>query len=348
MSVVVFRGRFSNLQPRILRAGLANLSGFQVGGIAIAAAAMIAIALTAADRIIFEKQQGAILLPVATEAERLAELPVRPPDLAPLPDVRSLSAPATSREENAALGPVSKDQARLQEDLASRDISVSPAPGKRDLSYLRYYIYSELPPTEKPADLVLASLKDTPPGSSIDEIRHASNAFGLDFIFMKAIAKIESGFDPKQHTGSYIGLFQLSKYEFGLYGSGDILDARDNAVAAAYKFLAEAALFEWHSHKKPTFIDLYMIHQQGWQGAAEHVLHPERLAWKSMCATGEGQEKGEKWCKRAVWGNTLPSVKHVWKSVEHLTSAAFVTMWRERIELFYTRYSEATNKEDGH
>jgi len=50
---------------------------------------------------------------------------------------------------------------------------------------------------------------------------------------MKAVSKIESDFDPKQRTGSYSGLFQLSKGEFAEYGSGDILDARDNAVAAA-------------------------------------------------------------------------------------------------------------------
>jgi hypothetical protein len=33
----------------------------------------------------------------------------------------------------------------------------------------------------------------------------------LDFSFMTTIAKIESDFDPKQRTGSYIGLFQLRK-----------------------------------------------------------------------------------------------------------------------------------------
>jgi len=27
-----------------------------------------------------------------------------------------------------------------------------------------------------------------------------------------------------------------------------------------------------------------------------------------MCATDEGKEKGEKWCKRAIWENTLPEV----------------------------------------
>ena len=159
---------------------------------------------------------------------------------------------------------------------------------------------------------------------------------------MKAVAKIESDFDPKQRTGSYIGLFQLSKDEFAEYGSGDILNARDNAVAAAYKFATAAMLFELNTHKKATISDLYLIHQQGTQGAEEHVNHPDSIAWKSMCATDEGKQRGEKWCKRAIWENTLPEVKDVWKSVENLTSGALVKMWQQRVDRFYTRYSEAT------
>jgi len=209
------------------------------------------------------------------------------------------------------------------------------------LSYLADYVYSEVPPDRKPADTVLDALKDIPVGTPIEEIKRASEVFGLDFNFMKAVARIESGFDPKQRTGSYIGLFQLSKYEFAAYGSGDILNSRDNAVAAAYKFATSAILFELSTHKKATFSDLYLIHQQGTRGAEEHVNHPDRIAWKSMCATDEGKQKGEQWCKRAIWENTLPEVKHVWKSVENLTSGAFVKMWQERVDRFYSRYSEA-------
>jgi hypothetical protein len=104
--------------------------------------------------------------------------------------------------------------------------------------------------------------------------------------------------------------------------------------------MTEAILFESDTHKKPGFSDLYLIHQQGWQGAAEHVSQPDRIAWKSMCATGEGREKGEKWCKRAIWLNTPPTIKHIWKSVNNLTSGAFVAMWRERVDRLYARYSE--------
>ncbi len=209
------------------------------------------------------------------------------------------------------------------------------------LSYLTYYAYSEVPTDKKPADIVLASLKDIPNGTPIEEIKRASDAVGLDFNFMKAVAKVESDFDPKQRTGSYIGLFQLSNHEFAKYGSGSITDPRDNAVAAAYKFITEAIRFELSTHKKPTLSDLYLIHQQGVQGAIEHVSHPDRIAWKSMCATDEGKEKGEQWCKRAIWGNTLPEIKRVWKSVDNLTSGAFVQMWQDQVNRFYIRYSEA-------
>ena len=208
-------------------------------------------------------------------------------------------------------------------------------------SYLADYAYPEVPPDRKPADTVLTALRDIPIGTPVEEIKRASEAFGLDFNFMRAVAKIESGFDPKQRTGSYIGLFQLSKYEFATYGSGDILNARDNAVAAAYKFATSAIIFELSTHKRATYSDLYLIHQQGTRGAEEHVNHPDRIAWKSMCATDEGKQKGEQWCKRAIWENTLPEIKHTWKSVENLTSGVFVKMWEERIDRFYSRYSEA-------
>jgi hypothetical protein len=232
------------------------------------------------------------------------------------------------------------EQAKLEEDNTSPagEVSSDSFPPKR--SYLAYYVYAEHPPDRKPADLALDALKNVPIGTPLQEIKRAAAAFGLDYNFMKAVAKVESDFNPRQRTGSYIGLFQLSHYEFARYGSGDILNPRDNAIAAAYKFINEGTQFEWDTHKNPTYSDLYLIHQQGWQGAAEHVSHPEWVAWKSMCATDEGKEKGEKWCKRAIWQNTLPAIKQMWKSVENLPSSAFVTMWRQRINRLYARYSD--------
>jgi hypothetical protein len=252
------------------------------------------------------------------EAAVSADTPSTPPLSAAVPEASAGPGTALGAELGSVPGAVSVTQ---------------------DFRYLIYYVWSELPPPEKPADIVLSSLKGTPVGTPVEEIKRASDAFGLDFTFMKAVARIESRFDPKQRTGSYIGLFQLSKYEFNKFGSGQILDPRANAVAAAYKMITEGVLFGWVTHKKPTLSDLYLIHQQGWEGAAEHISQPDRIAWKSMCATSEGMEKGEKWCKRAIWGNTIPAVKHAWKSVDKLTSRAFVGMWRERVAHFYSKYT---------
>ena len=266
----------------------------------------------------------------------------------PLQDFVSAEMPDVPYERGPSFLPTQKSEPDSQErELAKlerplHDSSPDPTSPKRDFSYLAYYAYAEVPPDKKPADTVLETLKGIPVGTPVEEIKRVSESFGLDFVFMRAVAKIESDFDPKQRTGSYIGLFQLSKHEFKKYGSGNITDPRDNTVAAAYKLLVEAKLFELDTHKKATLSDIYLVHQQGVQGAAEHVNNPERVAWELMCATDEGREKGEKWCKRAIWGNTLPAIKRVWKSVSKLTSGAFVAMWQERVDHFYARYTEAT------
>ena len=249
---------------------------------------------------------------------------------------------SSSSSQERTLQTTAKLEAALPENEATPRLdgppATSPNPDEGELSYLKYYVYSETPPPEKPAKVALAAFRGLPLGTPVQEIERAAKAFDVDANFMKAVAKVESDFNPTERTGSYIGLFQLSKSEFGKFGSGDILNPRDNAVAAAYKFVTEAALFEVVTHKKPTFPDLYLIHQQGWEGAAEHVSHPQQIAWKSMCATQEGLAKGERWCKRAIWGNTLPAVKREWKSVDRLTSSVFVAMWRDRIDALYARY----------
>jgi hypothetical protein len=257
---------------------------------------------------------------------------------------------AAAQEEIAAANtPAGEQLPNLRKDVLPED-ATGTVPVERsernetrqDLSYLVYYAYSEVAPETKPAEIVLDALKAIPSGTPIEEIKRISGLLGLNFIFMKTVAKIESGFDPKQRTGSYIGLFQISRREFAKYGVGDIFNPRDNAVAAALKIMAEAALFEMVTHTTPTLNDLYLIHQQGVDGAAEHVSHPHRLAWRSMCATEEGKEKGARWCKQAIWANTLPALKRAWRNVNNVSSGAFVAMWQERVSQFYARYSQAS------
>jgi transglycosylase-like protein with SLT domain len=292
-------------------------------------------------------------VPAPQPLEQKSELTPAEKDQARVQDVEL--APAESKQDQLPVAqqdqlPVAQQEARLED--ASRPEAVeltnptdtepsSPSDSKQNLSWLAYYAYSELPPDPKPANIVLSALSTSPPGTPIEEIRRVAGVLGLDATFMKAVAKVESGFNPKQRTGSYIGLFQLSQAEFDKYGSGDIRDPRDNTVAASLKFMTEGILFETFTHRKPTMNDLYLIHQQGVDGASEHISHPGRLAWRSMCATDEGKEKGEKWCKRAIWGNTLPAIKKAWKNVNNVTSAAFVGMWQQRVSDFYSRYSQA-------
>jgi predicted GIY-YIG superfamily endonuclease len=172
-----------------------------------------------------------------------------------------------------------------------------------------------------------------------DEIREAASLYGLDLAMMMSIAKVESDFNPRVRTGSYKGLFQLSDYEFNKYGDGSIWDARDNARAAAHMFLVQAEKFRWALGHYPDYAERYMVHQQGIQGAIEHYTHPERIAWQSMCATDEGVLKGERWCKKCIWGNLLPEWKRAFGNVDNIQSGEFIALWTGRIDHFAYGYS---------
>ena len=164
------------------------------------------------------------------------------------------SSPRQARilEANASL-----DALPIDSDAMLR-LDAPPAaplnPNRRE-QYLKYYVYSETPPPEKPSKIALAALRSVPLGTPVVEIERAADAFDVDVNFMKAVAKIESDFNPKNRTGSYVGLFQLSKSEFSKYGSGDILSPRDNAMAAAYKFANEAALGRSRRTRQPSAAD---------------------------------------------------------------------------------------------
>jgi predicted GIY-YIG superfamily endonuclease len=173
-----------------------------------------------------------------------------------------------------------------------------------------------------------------------EEISEAASLYGIDLPMMLSIAKVESDFNPHARTGSYKGLFQLSDYEFKKYGDGSIWDARDNARAAAHMFLVQAERFKWALGHFPDYAERYMVHQQGIEGAIEHYEHPERVAWQSMCATSEGLLKGERWCKRCIWGNLLPRWKQDFGSVDKISSGDFVSLWTGRINLLADRYSD--------
>jgi hypothetical protein len=173
------------------------------------------------------------------------------------------------------------------------------------------------------------------------EIEQAAMLFDVDVGMMKAFAKIESGYDPKARTGKYKCLFQLSDWEFAKYWQGDIYDIRDCSIAAARKFATEAAEFEKDVGRRATAAEIYCIHQQGYQGCAFHYAAPHQLAWKNMYLTSEGQEKGEAWARKAIWGNVPSDLKNEIKGgVEALTSGQFIALWTERVDRFMARKVE--------
>ena len=60
-----------------------------------------------------------------------------------------------------------------------------------------------------------------------------------------------------------------------------------------------------------------------------------------MYLTGEGQEKGEKRARKAIWGNVPSDIKGKIKGgLEALTSGQFIALWTERVDSFMARKVE--------
>ena len=161
---------------------------------------------------------------------------------------------------------------------------------------------------------------------------HARRA-GVDPALMRRIMQIESGGDPRNTTGSYRGLFQMSWPEFKKYGGqGDIYAPEPNVAAAANKIAAESKAFQARFGRAPTPTEIYMIHQQGEGGSAAHFARPNAPAWQNMYSTAEGQEKGAGWAKKAIWGNIPDALKARFGSVDNVTSKDFTDLWKAKVE----------------
>jgi hypothetical protein len=168
-----------------------------------------------------------------------------------------------------------------------------------------------------------------------DYINNAAKSVGLRPQTLATFARIESGGNPQNRTGSYKGLFQLSDAEFQKYGGGNIWNPTDNAMAAARKLDAERGQFAEKYGREPTDAELYMIHQQGWGGYANHAANPDAPAWQNMANTAEGRQKGEAWAKQAIWGNVPADVKAQFPGgVGSLTSRQFMDLWANKVNHF--------------
>jgi hypothetical protein len=179
--------------------------------------------------------------------------------------------------------------------------------------------------------------------SAIDE---AVKSEGVDAAVVRRYIQIESSGNPNNVTDSYKGLGQLSDEEFAKYtrpGEGGIMEVRANTLALTRKIKAETEVLRGKFGIEPTVGDLYLYHQQGPGGYANHMANPSKAAWENMATTAEGRSKKdpEEWGKRAIWGN-IPDWKPGRKvegtkaqfpgGVDTVTSADFVQLWRNKME----------------
>lgn len=236
-----------------------------------------------------------------------------------------------SRDERAAEAIVTPVPEKVVQRVPHAVAAVSPSTEFDHPSKSHRIIDDPMQWRPRPLTIVVKYQPHSETLSPRDEIISAAWLFGVDEAMMLSFARIESDFDCRQRTGSYKGLFQLSDYEFKKHWDGSIYNCRDNARAAAKMFALQAEQFKKAIGHYPDYAERYMVHQQGIDGAIEHYAQPERTAWRSMCATVDGAEKGDKWCRKAIWGNMLPEWKSRLGNVENVTSGKFVDLWTARV-----------------
>jgi len=162
-------------------------------------------------------------------------------------------------------------------------------------------------------------------------IAQAAAKHGVDPNALRSFVELESGFDPTTTTGSYKGLTQLSDEQFRKYGgTGNIYNPQANLNAGAVKIKALQNDFQRRHGRAPEPWELYTTHQQGVGGFAAHNADRERPAWASMASTLEGRQKGEKWAKKAIWGNLPDAAKAQYGTVENVRSGDFLDWWKGR------------------
>ena len=118
-------------------------------------------------------------------------------------------------------------------------------------------------------------------------------------------------------------------------GRGNIYDLNANTNVAARKLREESDAFALRHGRAPAAVDLYMMHQQGVAGAAMHMENPDDPAWLNMHRTREGQMKGSKWARLAIWGNVPTDERMRFPGgVDSVTSREFMELWARKIAKF--------------
>lgn len=171
---------------------------------------------------------------------------------------------------------------------------------------------------------------------------------GFNVDKLAAMVSVESSGNPNAGAKSpYKGLLQLSDAEWAKYGRpGDnILDPQDNLEAGIKSLQDKERNFAREFGRKPTAVELYLMHQQGEAGLRAHEQQPNAPAWQNMLRTGEGKRKGPGWAKLAVWGNVPSDLKHLFGSVDNMTSKQFLAVWSSK--LMGISYADALKQAPG-
>jgi hypothetical protein len=126
-----------------------------------------------------------------------------------------------------------------------------------------------------------------------DVIRAAAARYGQDPTPWLKVAHIESGGNPTAHNASGAsGLFQFMPKTWAQYGRGDINDPVANTDAAMRLARDNSARFQSTFGRAPTPGEVYLMHQQGAEGATKLLQNPTAPAASLIGAPAVTQNGG--------------------------------------------------------
>ena len=158
---------------------------------------------------------------------------------------------------------------------------------------------SSVPPTQG------GTSRATPFNPEIQQaIVKAAQLTGEDPQKLAAFIHIESDGDPRNTTGSYKGLMQLSDDEMAQlsHGKGNVYNPLDSVMAGALKMRQNRQELQAHGIQTTPFFE-YMAYNQGVGGLLAHLNNPNQSAVESMAGTAEGRQKGAGWANEAITHN---------------------------------------------
>lgn len=171
------------------------------------------------------------------------------------------------------------------------------------------------------------------PAGVAGTIDAAATAAGLDPSTMRTVALIESGGDPKAADpgNPNKGLFQLSSDIMQAGGGGDVMNAADNARAAAAELRRFSDDFSEKFGRAPSAAELYLMHQQGEAGGLALMANPTAPAWQAVRKFYGSDGVAQK----AIWGNIPDDVKKQFPGgVTTVSAGDFSHLWATKVGQF--------------